>query len=114
MKKNLLSGTFWLSSANLLCKILGIVYLIPWLMMMGSQDAGQQAQALYNVAYLPYALFLTLGTAGFPSGIAKKIAAEKDDTPKVQLFFRDYGRNRDCFGGNDVHFCASIEPHQSS
>ncbi|MGG5329830.1 oligosaccharide flippase family protein [Enterococcus sp. AZ163] len=88
MKKNLLSGTFWLSSANLLCKILGIVYLIPWLMMMGSQDAGQQAQALYNVAYLPYALFLTLGTAGFPSGIAKKIAAEKDDTPKVQLLFK--------------------------
>lgn len=88
MKKNLLSGTFWLSSANLLCKILGIIYLIPWLLMMGSQDAGLRAQALYNVAYLPYALFLTLGTAGFPSGIAKKIAAEKDDSEKIQLLFK--------------------------
>ncbi len=88
MKKNLLSGTFWLSSANLLCKILGIIYLIPWLMMMGSQDAQQRAQALYNIAYLPYALFLTLGTAGFPSGIAKKIAAEKEEPEKVQMLFK--------------------------
>ncbi|MBO1307747.1 polysaccharide biosynthesis protein [Enterococcus sp. 669A] len=88
MKKNLLSGTFWLSSANLLCKVLGIIYLIPWLMMMGSKDAEVRAQALYNVAYLPYALFLTLGTAGFPSGIAKKIAAEKENPQNVQLLFK--------------------------
>ncbi|MGM0214166.1 oligosaccharide flippase family protein [Enterococcus sp. AZ109] len=88
MKKNLLSGTFWLSSANLLCKVLGIIYLIPWLMMMGSKEAELRAQALYNVAYLPYALFLTLGTAGFPSGIAKKIAAEKEDDQSVLLLFK--------------------------
>ncbi|OFI49419.1 hypothetical protein BG261_02240 [Floricoccus tropicus] len=74
MKNKLVSGSFWLSTANILCKILGIVYLIPWLAMMGSFQDKQQAQALYSVAYLPYALFLTLGTSGFPTGLAKKIA----------------------------------------
>ncbi|GCF94221.1 polysaccharide biosynthesis protein [Enterococcus florum] len=88
MKKNLLSGTFWLSSASILCKVLGIVYLIPWLMMMGSQKSGLEAQALYNVAYLPYALFLTLGTAGFPSGIAKQIATERENRQRVGELFK--------------------------
>jgi len=74
MKKKLVVGTFWLSFANLFSKILGIIYIIPWLAMMGSQQNGLEAQALYNVAYVPYALFLTLGTAGFPSAIAKQVA----------------------------------------
>ncbi|WP_314060817.1 polysaccharide biosynthesis protein [uncultured Vagococcus sp.] len=74
MKKKLVVGTFWLSFANMFSKILGIIYIIPWLAMMGSQQEGLEAQALYNVAYVPYALFLTLGTAGFPSAIAKQVA----------------------------------------
>ncbi|MBP1042099.1 polysaccharide biosynthesis protein [Vagococcus sp. BWB3-3] len=74
MKKKLVIGTFWLSFANMFSKILGIIYIIPWLAMMGSQQEGLEAQALYNVAYVPYALFLTLGTAGFPSAIAKQVA----------------------------------------
>ena len=74
MKKKLVVGTFWLSFANLFSKILGIIYIIPWLAMMGSQQNGLEAQALYNVAYVLYALFLTLGTAGFPSAIAKQVA----------------------------------------
>lgn len=79
MKNKLLSGSFWLSAANLICKLLGIIYLIPWLAMMGTAQDQQQAQALYNVAYLPYALFLSLGTAGFPSAIAKQIALKKKE-----------------------------------
>ena len=74
MKKKLVIGTFWLSFANMFSKILGIIYIIPWLAMMGSQQEGLEAQSLYNVAYVPYALFLTLGTAGFPSAIAKQVA----------------------------------------
>ena len=34
MNKKLMQGTFWLTFANLLCKVLGVVYLIPWLSMM--------------------------------------------------------------------------------
>ena len=62
-----MTGTFWLSVSNIICKVLGIAYLIPWLILMGSIEDQQSAQALYNVAYLPYALFLSLGTAGFGS-----------------------------------------------
>lgn len=74
MGEKLLIGSFWLSFFNIVCKILGFIYLIPWLKFMGTIHDQQTAQAIYNVAYLPYALFLSLGTAGFPSGIAKKIA----------------------------------------
>lgn len=66
--------------SNIICKVLGIAYLIPWLILMGSIEDQQSAQALYNVAYLPYALFLSLGTAGFPSGISKKIAQTNTTT----------------------------------
>ncbi|MFR3686791.1 MAG: oligosaccharide flippase family protein [Enterococcus sp.] len=90
MKTKLLTGTFWLSMSNIICKMLGIVYLIPWLIFMGTTQDQQSAQALYNVAYLPYALFLSLGTAGFPSGIAKKIAEmnSKESQHKVRELFQ--------------------------
>lgn len=72
MNKKLMQGTFWLTFANLLCKVLGVVYLIPWLSMMGNNQDGMLATTLYNVGYLPYGLFLMLGTVGFPNAIAKK------------------------------------------
>ncbi|MGL9730945.1 oligosaccharide flippase family protein [Enterococcus sp. DIV0756] len=90
MKNKLVTGTFWLSLSNIVCKVLGFVYLIPWLIFMGNTQDQQSAQALYNVAYLPYALFLSLGTAGFPSGIAKKIAElnAKGNQNKVRELFQ--------------------------
>lgn len=90
MKNKLITGTFWLSLSNIVCKVLGFVYLIPWLIFMGNTQDQQSAQALYNVAYLPYALFLSLGTAGFPSGIAKKIAElnAKGSQNKVRELFQ--------------------------
>ena len=54
MNKKLMQGTFWLTFANLLCKVLGVVYLIPWLSMMGNNQDGMLATTLYNVGYLPY------------------------------------------------------------
>lgn len=60
---------------SILSRILGIVYLIPWLMMIGSPERQNAAQAIFNAAYTPYALFLSLGTAGFPTAIARQVAA---------------------------------------
>ncbi|EKE5020846.1 polysaccharide biosynthesis protein, partial [Enterococcus faecalis] len=85
MREKLLIGSFWLSFFNIVCKILGFIYLIPWLKFMGTIHNQQTAQAIYNVAYLPYALFLSLGTAGFPSGIAKKIAELNINGNKNQI-----------------------------
>lgn len=59
---------------NILSRVLGIVYLIPWLIMIGSPEKQNAAQAIFNAAYTPYALFLSLGTAGFPTAIARQVA----------------------------------------
>ncbi|VDG20099.1 hypothetical protein [Lactobacillus agilis] [Lactiplantibacillus mudanjiangensis] len=74
MKNKLLSGTFWMSFGSIFSRVLGVVYLIPWLMMLGSQQHQLAAQAMFNAAYTPYALFLSLGTSGFPTAISRKIA----------------------------------------
>lgn len=74
MKKKLLSGSFWMMMGSILSRVLGIIYLIPWLMMMGSLSQRNAAQAIFNSAYTPYALFLVLSQSGFPSSIARQIA----------------------------------------
>ena len=74
MKNKLLSGAFWMMLGSILSRILGIVYLIPWLIMMGNPQNQNAAQAIFNTAYTPYALFLSLGTAGFPTAIARQVA----------------------------------------
>ena len=74
MKNKLLSGAFWMMLGSILSRILGIVYLIPWLIMMGNPQHQNAAQAIFNTAYTPYALFLSLGTAGFPTAIARQVA----------------------------------------
>lgn len=74
MNKKILSGTFWLSFGSIISRVLGVVYLIPWLYMIGSPSHQTAAQALFNTAYTPYALFISLGTAGFPSAVARRVA----------------------------------------
>lgn len=74
MNKKIISGTFWLSFGSIVSRILGVVYLIPWLYMIGSPYHQTAAQALFNTAYTPYALFISLGTAGFPSAVARRVA----------------------------------------
>lgn len=65
-------GAAWLTVASILSRILGIVYIIPWAAWLGADY--NQAATLYSVGYRPYALFLSIATAGFPSSIAKQLA----------------------------------------
>ncbi|KRL99009.1 polysaccharide biosynthesis protein [Liquorilactobacillus satsumensis] len=74
MNKKILSGSFWLSFGSTFSKALGVIYLIPWLSMMGSEHNINAAQALFNSTYNIYAIFLSLGMAGFPSAIARRVA----------------------------------------
>lgn len=62
-------------AGSILSRVLGVIYLIPWLMMMGSAAQQNAAQAIFNSAYNFYALFLSLGVAGFPTVIARQVAA---------------------------------------
>ena len=51
---------------------MGAIYVIPWAAWLGADYLN--ANTLYSAGYQPYALFLAIGTAGFPSAIAKQMA----------------------------------------
>ena len=62
----------WLTFGNIFSRILGAIYVIPWAAWLGADYLN--ANTLYSAGYQPYALFLAIGTAGFPSAIAKQMA----------------------------------------
>lgn len=70
----IVAGSSWMTLGSMLSRILGAVYIIPWMAWMGTQDQANAAHALYQVGYNPYALFLAFATAGVPSAISKQIS----------------------------------------
>ena len=70
MKKNGFIGGAIISTISLvICKILGLIYVIPFYKLIGTQGG-----ALYSYAYSIYAMFLNLSTIGIPAAIAKIIS----------------------------------------
>lgn len=70
----MLTGSAWMSAASIISRLLGALYIIPWMAWMGDKTTADAANALYNVGYTPYALFLSIATAGVPSAIAKQVS----------------------------------------
>ncbi|MEH6989515.1 putative polysaccharide biosynthesis protein [Cytobacillus firmus] len=68
-KNQFLRGTFFLSSASLISKILGFIYIIPFTAFVGTQG-----YALYKYAYGPYTIMLSISTMGIPLAISKMIS----------------------------------------
>ena len=71
-KQTIVKGATWLTFGNIFSRILGAIYVIPWAAWLGADYLN--ANTLYSAGYQPYALFLAIGTAGFPSAIAKQMA----------------------------------------
>lgn len=70
MKKNsFIDGAIISTISLVLCKILGLIYVIPFYKLIGTEGG-----ALYSYAYSIYAMFLNLSTIGIPSAIAKIIS----------------------------------------
>src|SRR4051794_11804605 len=69
MSNNLLRGTFVLTLGTYLSRILGMIYLIPFAAMVGT-DGG----ALYQTGYAQYTIFLSIATAGFPAAVSKFVS----------------------------------------
>lgn len=65
-KSSFIEGTFIATIAIFLVKILGMLYVIPFYAIVGSQGG-----ALYAYAYTIYVLFLDISTAGVPNAISK-------------------------------------------
>lgn len=67
-QQQMLRGTAWMTASNIISRLLGALYIIPWYAWMGKQ--GDQANALFGQGYNIYALFLLISTAGIPVAIA--------------------------------------------
>ena len=65
-------GSAWMTASNIISRLLGAVYIIPWYAWMG--ENAKAANGLFNMGYNIYALFLLISTAGIPAAIAKQTA----------------------------------------
>lgn len=72
--QKMVSGSAWMTAASMTSRILGALYIIPWMYWMGGGELGTSANALYQIAYTPYAFFLALARAGVPSAISKQVS----------------------------------------
>lgn len=70
----LISGSFWTTMGSFVSRLLGALYIIPWMAWIGDAETGAAAHALYQVSYNPYAFFVSFASAGIPSAIAKQVS----------------------------------------
>lgn len=68
-KTNFINGAIIGTVSLVICKIMGLIYVIPFYKIVGSQGG-----ALYSYAYSIYAIFLNLSSVGIPSAISKIIS----------------------------------------
>nr|WP_275296795.1 polysaccharide biosynthesis protein [Bacillus sp. REN10] len=66
---NIVKGTLLLSSATLICKILGFIYFFPFQLLVGAEGV-----ALYTYAYNCYGVLLSFSTVGIPIAVSKFVA----------------------------------------
>ena len=70
MKKNsFMQGAIFSTIAIIITKVIGILYVIPFYKIIGSQGG-----ALYGYAYTIYSTFLSLSTVGIPLAISKLVS----------------------------------------
>ena len=69
-QRTLAGGISILGIAGLICKVVGVLYLIPLANLIGSQGLG-----VYNQVFPTYNLMLTISSAGIPVAISRMVAA---------------------------------------
>ncbi|WP_340081933.1 polysaccharide biosynthesis protein [Terribacillus sp. FSL K6-0262] len=65
----MIRGTLLLTAATFLSKFLGIIYVIPFNALVGSSGG-----ALFNFAYTPYNILISISTIGIPLGVSKFVS----------------------------------------
>lgn len=68
----MLKGSVWMTAGSIFSRVLGAIYIIPWMAWMGSYYSS--ANALFAKGYNIYSLFLIVSTAGIPGAISKQIS----------------------------------------
>lgn len=88
-QEKMVQGSAWMTASNIISRLLGAVYIIPWYAWMGAH--GDEANSLFSMGYTVYSLFLMISTAGIPSAIAKQTAyynSMNEYRTSRQLFYR--------------------------
>ena len=81
-KKGLVKGAIILSSAGVICHLLGILFRIPLSNIVGNYGIG-----LYQLVFPLYALLLIVSSAGIPVALSKMIARVRDDRQQTKQIF---------------------------
>lgn len=69
MDSKLLRGTFILTVGTYISRILGMIYVFPFVALVGLQGT-----ALFSYGYGQYTIFLSIATMGFPMAVSKFVA----------------------------------------
>lgn len=88
-QEKMVKGSAWMTASNIISRMLGAIYIIPWYAWMG--EHGNEANSLFSMGYTVYALFLMISTAGIPGAIAKQTSHYNSlNEYKIsrQLFYR--------------------------
>ncbi len=83
-EKSMLKQAFILTAGNIISRFLGLIYIFPFAWLVG-----QEGQALYSYAYVPYVIFIDLATLGVPLGVAKFVSiynAQNDYLTSYRIF----------------------------
>ena len=73
-QSKMVTGSVWMTVGSISSRLLGLLYIIPWMAWMGNKETADAANALFQIAYAPYAFSLSLATAGVPSAISKQVS----------------------------------------
>src|SRR5699024_11449754 len=66
---NIVRGTMLLTVATFLSKFLGMIYVIPFNELVGAKGG-----ALFNFAYTPYNILISISTIGVPLAVSKYVS----------------------------------------
>lgn len=66
---NIVRGTMLLTGATFLSKFLGMIYVIPFNMLVGETGG-----TLYSFAYIPYNILISISTIGVPLAVSKFVS----------------------------------------
>jgi len=70
--QKMVRGSAWMTAGSLFSRILGAIYIIPWVVWLGNDYA--QGNALYAKGYNIYSFFLLVAIGGIPSAISKQVS----------------------------------------
>src|SRR5690625_232214 len=66
---NIVRGTMLLTAATFLSKFLGMIYVIPF-----NELVGETGGTLFNFAYTPYTILISISTVGVPLAVSKFVS----------------------------------------